>query len=77
MIDAPHESHGEAVLDAEVRLLADELAKFGMLRADDLAHRVHADQWSQDTFDAAIRAGVERGVLVRLPDNFIALPHRR
>jgi len=48
-----------------------------MLRTDDLAHRVHADAWSQGTFEAALRAGVERGVLVRLPDDFIALPHRR
>ena len=73
----PHESHAGAVLDAEVRLLTDELAKFGMLRTDDLAHKVHADAWSQGTFEAALRAGVERGVLVRLPDDFIALPHRR
>ncbi len=77
MTDPPKESHGEAMLEAEVRLLADELATFGMLRTDDLAHRVHAEQWSQGTFDAAVRAGVQRGVLVRLSDDLIALPHRR
>jgi hypothetical protein len=77
MTDRPHESDGDAVLDAGVRRLVDELAKFGMLRRDDLAYRVHADQWSEGTFEAAIRAGVERGVLARLPDDFIALPHRR
>ncbi len=72
-----HESHAGAVLDAEVRLLTDELAKFGMLRSDDLARRVHADAWSQGTYEAALKAGIERGVLVQLPDGFIALPHRR
>jgi hypothetical protein len=76
MTRAPHDRHSEAVLDAEIRLLTDELAKFGMLRTDDLLHRVHADQWTPGTFDAAIRAGVERGVLHELPDGFIALPHR-
>jgi len=65
--------HGAAVMDAEVRLLADELAKFGTLTRDDLARRVDAHLWREGTFDGALRQGVKTGRLVLLPGDLVEL----
>jgi hypothetical protein len=70
-------SHAGAVLDAEVRLLADVLAPFGVLRREELARRADANLWHEGSFEAALRAGVERGVLNLLPFDFVELRHRR
>jgi len=67
--------HGAAVMDAEVRLLADELAKFGTLPRDDLARRVDAHLWREGTFESALRQGLEEDRFVLLPGNLVEL-HR-
>jgi hypothetical protein len=70
-------SHAGAVLDAEVRLLADVLAPFGVLSREELARGADASLWHEGSFEAALRAGVERGVLNLLPFDFVELRDRR
>jgi len=65
--------HNAAVMDAEVRRLADELAKFGTLTRDDLARGVDAHLWREGTFDDALRQGVKTGRLVLLPGDLVEL----
>jgi hypothetical protein len=62
-----------AVLDAEVASLASALAPYGVLGREALAERCDAGLWHEGTFDAALKAGVERRVLRLLPDGFVEL----
>ncbi len=74
---AHHQSHRAAVLDAEVRLLVDQLEHYGgTLEREDLARRVDAGVWREGTFDAALNAGVERGILELLPEGLVGLRRR-
>ena len=70
-------THARAVLEAEVRLLSDVLAPFGVLTREELARRADANLWHEGSFEAALRAGVERGVLNLLPFGFVELRDRR
>lgn len=70
-----HPNHEQAVLDAEVRLLADMLSPFGVLTRHELARRADAWHWHSGTFETALRAGARRGVIELLPDGFVALRH--
>jgi DNA-binding MarR family transcriptional regulator len=72
-----HRGHEAAVLDAEVSLLEDVLGPFGVLGREALARRADARLWHEGTFEAALRAGVQRGVLKLLPDGSVALRGRR
>jgi hypothetical protein len=69
--------HHRAVLDAEVRLLVDVLAPFGVLSREELARRADCRFWREGTFEAALQAGVQRGVIALLPDGFVAGRHPR
>jgi hypothetical protein len=62
-----------AVLDAEVRLVANALAPYGVLSHAALAEHCDAGLWHEGTFDAALQAGVERGVLKLLPGGSVEL----
>jgi hypothetical protein len=72
-----HEGHSEAVLSAEVRLLADQLARFRVLTTEELAREAKADLWHEGTFEAALKLGAKQGAIVLLPEGFVALPERR
>jgi len=74
--EPPRRDHIAAVTHAEVRLLADELAKFGTLSRDDLARRVDAHLWSEGTFDSALRHGADEGRFVLLPGNLVELTRK-
>ena len=69
-----HPDHNASLLDAEVRLLVRELTPFRVLIRQQLARRVNADIWHAGTFDAALRAGAQRGAIQLLPFGFVALP---
>ena len=62
---------------AEVRLLVDLLGPFGVLSRQELARRADCALWHEGTFGAALRAGIERGVIAVLPRGFVALRRRR
>ena len=69
-----YQTHAEAVLDAEVGLLVDQLRRFGgTLERRQLARCVDARLWREGTFDRALRAGVERGVLLVMPGDLVRL----
>jgi hypothetical protein len=70
-------SHEDAVLDAEVRLLAHKLAPFGVLSEAELARRAEAHLWSSGRFREALRAGTRAGMLELLPGGFVALARVR
>ena len=74
---AVRRSHHAAVLDSEVRLLVDRLGPFGVLSRQELARRADCALWHEGTFEAALRTGVERGVIAVLPRGFVALRRRR
>ena len=65
------------MLDAEVRLLVDVLAPFGVLGREELARRADCRLWHEGTLEAALAAGVERGLIELLPDGFVAIRRRR
>jgi hypothetical protein len=69
--------HRVAVMEAEVRLLERELARFGVLSEEELARRVHATLWHEGTFDEALMAAVACGGITLLPGGFVALRRRR
>jgi hypothetical protein len=65
-----------SVLGAEVRLLVDVPAPFGVLSREELARRADCRFWHEGTFEAAVRAGVQRGVIALVPDRFISVLRR-
>jgi hypothetical protein len=69
--------HRAAVMDAEVRLLVDLLSPFGVLSRAELGRRADCRLWHEGAFDAALRSGVERGVIELLPHGFVAVRRRR
>lgn len=69
-----HEGHEAAVLDAEVRLVMDQLRKYGgTLSREALAQHTDAHLWHRGTLDEALRAGADQGVIRVLPDGFVEL----
>jgi hypothetical protein len=64
------------VLDAEVHLLVHALAPSGTFSREVLAEHCATGLWREGTFEAALRAGVECGVLRGLPAGFIELSPR-
>jgi hypothetical protein len=70
------DDHHVAVLDAEVRLLVDVLAPFGVLGREELARRADCRLWHEGTLEAALRAGAKRGVIKLLPEGSVALRRR-
>lgn len=69
-------AHRAAIADVELKRLLRELAPFGALSKKELATRVGADRWHDGTFEAAVRVGVESGVLKQLGGDFIASRER-
>ena len=68
------ERHDHAILAAEVRRLADALRVSGPLHTTMLARRCHANHWSEGTVDAAVREGIRRRQLRRLPMGYVDIP---
>ena len=66
----------KVVLDAEVKLLLEALAPFGLLSREELIRRTDAGLWGRGSFDAALQAAVDRGAVKVLPDGCVVL-HRR
>jgi predicted AAA+ superfamily ATPase len=63
--------HEELVLDAELRRLVRELYTIGPMPRSMLARSCHAYRWREGSFDEAVQEGIRRGVLARLPFDFI------
>lgn len=63
-----------AVLDAEVRFIEHALHPWEVLTREQLAQRVHADQWHGPRFDRVLRVAADRGVVELLAPEFVALP---
>jgi hypothetical protein len=62
--------HDEAVIEAEVRRLANTMRPYGVLRRDALERAAGAAGWHQGGFDAALRAAVRTGAFKQLPAGF-------
>ena len=68
----PGQSHSAAVLEAELRLLIDQLDRYGVLTRSELVRRADASVWHEGGFESALRLGVQRGEIVVLPEDFVA-----
>jgi hypothetical protein len=69
----PADRHYEAVLGAEIRRLVRELRVTGPLTRKILAERCRTANWHDGSFQAAVQAGIRRGVLRQLPFDYVAL----
>lgn len=62
--------HEQAVTEAEIRHLQLALAPFGVLSRAALRERSGSALWHEGTFERALRAAVDRGILDELPGGF-------
>jgi hypothetical protein len=68
----PGQGHSAAVLEAELRLLIDQLDRYGVMTRSELARRADASLWHEGSSESALRLGVHRGEIVVLPEDFVA-----
>ncbi|HEY3728518.1 MAG TPA: hypothetical protein VGL51_15170 [Solirubrobacteraceae bacterium] len=62
------------MIQAEVRRLALALAPFGVLKREALKRKAGATEWNEATFDSAIAAAVDAGVIESLPGDVYRQP---
>lgn len=72
----PDRNHRHAVVMSETRRLERALRVFGPMRRDALADTVRADRWRDGTFQEAVREGLRRGTLTRLPLGWLKATRR-
>lgn len=63
----PGQTHSAAVLEAELRLLIDQLDRYGVPTRRELARPADASPWHERSFESALRLGVHRGEIVCFP----------
>lgn len=68
--------HDEAIIQAEVNRLARAIQPFGIMRRAALQKAAGAEHWHQGTFDTALAAATNAGVLTALPLGFYGDPTR-
>lgn len=71
---SPRERHDEAVIQAEVRRLAQALRPFGVLSRDALERAAGAEHWHEGGFDGALSEAVKTGAIERRPLGFYSAP---
>jgi len=62
--------HQTAIERAEMNCLARTLRTYGILHRDALRDVCGAQKWHEGGFDLALHAGIEAGVIERLPGEF-------
>jgi hypothetical protein len=73
----PGRSHSGAVLEAKLRLLIDQLDRYGVLTRSELARLPDASPWREGGFESALRLGIQRGEIVVLPEDCVRAGTRR
>ena len=63
--------HEQVITEAEIRHLQLALAPFGVLSRSALKQCSGSAQWHEGTFERALRAAIDRGVLDELPGGFV------
>lgn len=66
--------HQRVLMDAEVHHLAGILATHRVLHHDAFKEIAGASAWRESSFDCALAAAVEAGVIERLPGDFYRTP---
>lgn len=72
----PDRDRCHAVVISETRRLERVLRVFGPMRRDALADAVRAQRWRDGTFQEAVRGGLRRGTLSRLPLGWLKATRR-
>jgi hypothetical protein len=62
--------HDRAVIQAEVRRLANTLKPYRILHRDALERACGAEKWHEGGFDRALQEAVKAGAVQRLPGGF-------